>query len=48
VTVGVYIFLVYCTHLYVNLGFIIKRVVTLYVPKTGNLSMIVVFSSIKK
>jgi hypothetical protein len=46
--VDVYICLVYCTHLYVNLGFVIKRVVTPYVPKTGNLSMSVVSSSISK
>ena len=31
------------THLYVNLGFVIKRVVTLYVPKTCNLSMFAVY-----
>jgi hypothetical protein len=31
------------THLYVNPGFIIKRVVTLYVPRTGNLPMSVVY-----
>jgi hypothetical protein len=48
VNVGVYICLVYCTHLYVNTVFIIKSVVTLYVPKIGNLSMFVVFISIRK
>jgi hypothetical protein len=46
--VGVYICLVYCTHLYVNPGFVIKIFVTPYVPKTGNLSMYVVSSSIRK
>jgi hypothetical protein len=46
--VGVNICLVYFTHLYINPGFVIKRVFTLYVLKTGNLSMSVVSSSIKK
>lgn len=46
--VGVYICLVYCTHLYVNPRFVIKRVVTPYVLETGNLSMSVVYSLIMK
>jgi hypothetical protein len=46
--VGVNIFLVFFTHLYINLGFVISRYVTLYVSKIGNLSMSIVYSSIKK